>query len=412
MLQLAKGRLQVIRGNIRLRSTVLVWAAVLNCGGEAPRSRMSQRDSAGIRIVESTTPTWETDTGWLVDSVPALDLATSGSGTAHEFFHVRDATRLADGSIAVADGGSNEIRVFSTTGEFSVSIGRDGEGPGEFRSLSTVDRFGDDSLVAFDRGLRRLTVTSIDGSSVRVIPPYAPDIRLASVLPLTDSSFVGVTSAGRSDASDGRIRRGLMSVLRLSTTPGMLIDTITSMPGDESVAYSSGGFVALMVPLFPKASHVAVLRGDVVIGTADSLEYRVLSDDRRLRRIVRVPGYALDVSTTQVEEERAARLAAVSGMPEMFRDGIERLPRPATRPGYSDLKVDAEGCVWLAQYRFRSQVDQATAWEVFSQSGEWLGAVRTPPRFTVYEVGSDYVLGLWRDELDVEHVQLLRLHRH
>ena len=385
-----------------------LWA----CGNRPLGSSVSVSDSAGIAIIESTMPRWAGSAGWIVDPDPFLDLATSGSGPSHEFYMVRDATRLANGSIAVADGGSNQIRVFSTTGEFSVSIGRGGEGPGEFRSLSSVDRLGDDSLVAFDPRLQRLTVASVDGSSVRVLAPLAARVRLASVLALTDSSFVAVTFVERSEASDGRTHRGSLAVLRLSASSGMPIDTITSMPGNETVAYSSGGFLAVIAPLFPKASHIGVVRGGVVVGTADSLEYRVLSQDGRLQRVVRVPGYALDVSAAEVEKTRAARLAEASDMPEMFRDGIERLPRPATRPAYSSLKVDAEGCVWLAQYKLRSQVDEPTTWEVLSESGEWLGAVQTPTRFTVYEVGHDYVLGRWLDELDVEHVRLLRLHRH
>lgn len=38
-------------------------------------------------------------------------------------------------------------------------------------------------------------------------------------------------------------------------------------------------------------------------------------------------------------------------------------------------------------------------------------SVTTPARFTVLEVGEDYVLGVRRDSLDVEHLQALRLHR-
>lgn len=34
-----------------------------------------------------------------------------------------------------------------------------------------------------------------------------------------------------------------------------------------------------------------------------------------------------------------------------------------------------------------------------------------PDRFTVFEIGRDYLLGVRRDDLDVEHVQLLRLDR-
>lgn len=40
-----------------------------------------------------------------------------------------------------------------------------------------------------------------------------------------------------------------------------------------------------------------------------------------------------------------------------------------------------------------------------------LRAVRHPARFTVFEIGSDYVLGKRLDDLDVEHEQLLRFYR-
>jgi len=41
-----------------------------------------------------------------------------------------------------------------------------------------------------------------------------------------------------------------------------------------------------------------------------------------------------------------------------------------------------------------------------------LGAERTPERFTAFRFNDDIVLGVWLDELDVEHVQLLELVRH
>ena len=58
-----------------------------------------------------------------------------------------------------------------------------------------------------------------------------------------------------------------------------------------------------------------------------------------------------------------------------------------------------------------TELEESTDWEVFSPAGEWLGSVRTPARFTVFEIGEDYVLGSWRDNMDVEHVQVLRLKR-
>ena len=45
---------------------------------------------------------------------------------------------------------------------------------------------------------------------------------------------------------------------------------------------------------------------------------------------------------------------------------------------------------------------------VVDLKGGVLAEVTTPPRLTVQEIGVDYVLGVWRDSLDIEYV---RLHR-
>jgi len=41
----------------------------------------------------------------------------------------------------------------------------------------------------------------------------------------------------------------------------------------------------------------------------------------------------------------------------------------------------------------------------------WLGWVELPPRFEVLDIGRDHLLGLHRDELDVEAVALYPLGR-
>jgi hypothetical protein len=40
-----------------------------------------------------------------------------------------------------------------------------------------------------------------------------------------------------------------------------------------------------------------------------------------------------------------------------------------------------------------------------------MGTLKTPSDFTVFEIGRDYLLGSWSDEVDVEHVQKLALER-
>src|ERR1051325_349587 len=65
---------------------------------------------------------------------PTLVLGAGGAPET-EFFRIRAAWRLNDGSVAVVDGGTSEIRVFSPRGVYRYSFGRTGEGPGEFRNI-------------------------------------------------------------------------------------------------------------------------------------------------------------------------------------------------------------------------------------------------------------------------------------
>jgi hypothetical protein len=48
---------------------------------------------------------------------------------------------------------------------------------------------------------------------------------------------------------------------------------------------------------------------------------------------------------------------------------------------------------------------------VLGPGGSWLGSVEVPANFSVMEIGMDVVLGVYQDELDVEHPWVLRLHR-
>ena len=131
-----------------------------------------------------------------------------------------------------------------------------------------------------------------------------------------------------------------------------------------------------------------------------------------LVRILRIPGYPLDLGDAQVAAEREARLEAVpEAMPEFLRRMVEDFPTPTTRPAYNEILVDPSGALWLELYRGTSEQDQPEEWLVLDADGIWLGRVGIPDRFTVTDITMETVLGVWRDEFDVEHPQVLRLTR-
>lgn len=391
----------------RRLSDFAIWfvalAALAACGDNKAGSLVTVWDSAGITIVESGRPDW--DRVFEVDSSPVVDLALSGPTPAHEFFYVTDAAILSDGSFAVADAGSNEIRVFSANGTHTLTIGREGEGPGEFRRLTQVIAHSGDSILAYDFMLSRVTIFGPDGNPARIVTLKGAS-QAYPIFPLPNGGYV----LRAFDYTTQRTRLGLRRIpspiLRVSNA-GEVIDTITSIPGHESVVYSRGDAGAL----WGKQGHLATHGGNVFLGWADSLAYQVWSQNGKLLRIVRVPGFDLSLTPKQIEREIRAYMPDPAKASPTRRAIMEVQPSRTHRPAYGKMVVDTEGYVWLRAHQGLHERNEKTLWQVFAPSGSWSGTVVLPSRFTVFRIGEDWILGMRPDDLDVEHIQLLRLHR-
>ncbi len=86
---------------------------------------------------------------------------------------------------------------------------------------------------------------------------------------------------------------------------------------------------------------------------------------------------------------------------------LNEMPFPETMPAHAGILVDEAGNLWVGEYRRPG--DDQPRWNVFDPEGHWLGTVDTPPRFAIDQIGDDFVLGRYRDELDVEYVRLYKL---
>ena len=73
-------------------------------------------------------------------------------------------------------------------------------------------------------------------------------------------------------------------------------------------------------------------------------------------------------------------------------------------PAFSRILSDRVGHLWI-------QERGSSVWTVFDPEGRVLGLVQVPSGFRVFEIGEDYLLGMSRDDLGVEYVQLWSLSR-
>jgi hypothetical protein len=60
---------------------------------------------------------------------------------------------------------------------------------------------------------------------------------------------------------------------------------------------------------------------------------------------------------------------------------------------------------------FEPDEDAERPWSVFTAAGHLAGTLLLPAGLGVTQIEEDFILGAWRDDLDVEHVRLHRLER-
>ena len=89
-------------------------------------------DSAGIRIVHSQP--MNSDATCAVSEEPAVVIGDDESDENQWFSRVGNVARMSDGSIVAVDRGSAQIRIYDPDGQHLRTMGRQGEGPGEFEN--------------------------------------------------------------------------------------------------------------------------------------------------------------------------------------------------------------------------------------------------------------------------------------
>lgn len=380
------------------------------CGTDPPPATTIVRDSAGIQIVESSQRMWAEGEGWTVDPTPIVDLTTSGTGLLHEFYQVMDAARLPDGGIAV--GLVDEVRLFSPEGEYVRTVGREGEGPGEFRYIAKVESTAPDSLLILDSGLRRASLFGPDRELVQTSRIDVSPLRYDRFAVL-DHGYVGMVPRVMHREEEPRLglHRLPVSVVTISRA-GQLLDTLIAVPGiGQILEQVSSDVLRYMDPLFLRDAYLGAHGNKIIIGDAKEMQYQVVRVDGAVERIVRAE-FDLRVTPEIFEAEKSAWLEEARSREDSSE--FYSLPDPESRAGFRDLKVDRTGAVWLKEDRgigIHWSSFSPQNWEVFDPNGVWLGQVLLPGRFTVFEIGHDCVLGVFRDQLDVEHPQVLALHR-
>ena len=331
----------------------------------------------------------------------------------NDLFHrVESVRRLSDGGLAVMNQGSRNVLLLDSKGDSTGTIGRLGEGPGEFLAMTDLDTKGDSILVA-DAMARRVHLfhrtALVNMWSLREIAPtqvtFTPD----------GTPVVSATEEQPypSSADAMPVLREKVQLYQIGD-PVTAIKTPVDIPGKEYfvVFVAARGGWRHGIPAFGAYATYDLTRTGAII--ADARSGRVVSVPwgGQAVRTLRPASPPPPVSGKELDRLRAIGDTVARGLPDRddyltyVREAVEVWGESVPRPFYS--AVISDGSETLIRHYTSGTTDVST-WSLVAEDGETLGTFSLDRDTQLFSLEDREILGVGKDSLDVEHVIVGRI---
>lgn len=369
----------------------LVLPVALACTAEPDTPPISNvTDSAGVRVVESTSPAGE----WSVGAEPVVRIGSVDGPTT--FGSISGAVFLEDGRIVVGDRQTSQLHVFDADGSPTDTWGGPGDGPGEYGVLWVLAPYRGDSIAAVEVVSSQITILDNEGqfgrSFRRTLPPTNPsEFYTQSCCP-----FRGTMEDGSVLISYPDVTPDVGAFPRTSRATLMRMDGVSGQ-ADTLGTFQGGLTRGREGPyIYSPGMRVSGVGAGFYLTEARTFEVRRFDSVGGLQWIARVPRARSEVTPDLLE--------ATYRDEEAYRG----LPAPDSLPSYSRLLTDGDGNAWAVRAqpsfsRVREEID------VFAPDGRLLAELVIPEDLRIVAVSESRVAGIARDAYDVEYLHLYEI---
>ncbi len=295
--------------------------------------------------------------------------------------------RDEDGNHYLADFGDDRIAVFDAAGRYLTSIGREGDGPGEFRSPRI--QFVRDGLLSVWDGRKRVEVRfRTDGSYIETHrPPFGFEARIGrgSQVPLSyqalpDGRFLLIRSLD-SYSEEGRFASVEAYVLDSS-------DEVVSQYGSREIRTGYRGANGRQYSFSPAiqptiAYHPAQ---GICLTVGDKPVIRIVGLDGSLQRLIRLREDPLPYPEQTKDWERDWLREDIEqqegNMRQELQQHLDNMQFPEFQPFWTSLMVDDYGYFWVLTPGVslgRYELQEGLYYRIFNPEGEYLGVTLSPP---------------------------------
>ncbi len=405
-----RGRGPAGRKAVRSMMSAVPTLALTACGSDTePAVDRVVEDSAGVRIVTlSATP----------DMAAPFALAPEplyrhGAGAGdYMFSSVWRGILLGDGSAAIFDARNSELVLLNPDGTFHSVLAPAGEGPREVKAVTSMFAVGQDSILVEDFLNARFTLF-VKGSVARTVSTRGP---------INDGlRSRGMDASGGMLMSSGSYMRGFPE----EWLPGHMVRFDLDTGVADTVAKYD------YVPFHPPEGtpenpfkHFGIAGaagGEFLYGRTDTPELIWRRPDGSVRQIVRWepdPVYPTaehwDIFAAELREtapRHNPHAQTEEAIEELVTSMLGRyeLEPDVPLPLFTTPRGDDEGRIWLGDFVVAYARAITSSYRILSAEGQWLGRVDLPEGLRVLDIAGERVLGVMKDEMEVESAVVYEL---
>ena len=298
------------------------------------------------------------------------------------------------GQIYIADSSEPAVFVFDASGDFVDSIGRGGEGPGEFILPSGIFVGDGDSLYVFDFDLRRISVFAPETHE------FAYSVNIHDDAKSSPYRFLGVwedgylmvyqssyyTASGPGLGVDAE----RFAIAKLVDRSGEIVREAMTLPDEESlvIKHSGGGFTLAMLPYGRRFQYQLAASGLLYGGYNESIDISVSSALGEAIRTIHHPQEPIRLNREDTD-------AAFESVKREYRRTLRNVLAD-TKPAWTSFVVDDQERVWVRSYfdLFENPEPSEMTWTVLNQEGEIVGEAELPRRLAIQEIRDGTAYGV------------------
>jgi hypothetical protein len=323
------------------------------------------------------------------------------------------------------------IRVYDAAGRHLRDIGKDGEGPGEFRRPESMVLGADGRIFVRDPRTGRITIFSRQGAAVGSIPVRSGFSTGTPMVVTHDGTLYNYQLLNQgADVRDWQL--AMVPRFENESEEGEPIRPPELDFEEMRIEARREGSTSInSVPFAPSSSWTLAPSGAVIAGVSTDYTFEIHYPDGRVTRVEKAWRPVPVEPAEAAWQKRRATANMRSTDPEWVWNGPEV---PTTKPAFSSFLADHAGRIWVnrpgAGYHTEGEclenpsIDEVSeaysepcwrehsTWDVFDEEGRYLGDADLPEGIQMYpapHIDDTVFLSAFQDDLGIVLVKRYRI---